>query len=276
MATDEIEILHGSAMAEGMGGDVREGCAGGAHRMRLLTFNVQGGLDTRHYGHYLTGAWRHVMPFAQRRYNLDRIGEGISGYDCVALQEVDAGSLRTSSMNQVEYLARRAGYSHWGFTATRDFRPVAHLGLGYMSRWPVVDLQEHHLPSRLPGRRAATLTLGPTAGGLTLIVTHLSLGRADRERQLDFLSAKVRKDGPVVLLGDLNCDPAALRGHKSLRNSGLVIPECSPLTYPSWNPKRGIDLALASSHVRIERMHALPSLYSDHLPLMVEVSIPRV
>lgn len=246
-----------------------------AHRLRLLTFNVQAGLDTRHAGHYFTGAWRHVLPFPGRRYNLDRIGETIGGYDFVALQEVDSGSLRTSALNQVEHLADRAGYPYWGFTMTRDFRPLACHGLGYLSRWPVQDVQEHRLPSRIPGRRATTLNLGPTAGGLTLVVTHLSLGRADRERQLDFLSARVRKDGPVILLGDLNCDPAALRGHKSLQDSGLVIPQYSPPTYPSWSPKRGIDLALASPHVRIEKIQALPALHSDHLPLMIEISVPK-
>jgi hypothetical protein len=52
-------------------------------RLRLLTFNMQVGMPTAHYGHYLTGAWRHLLPSKSVRRNLDRIAELARDYDAV-------------------------------------------------------------------------------------------------------------------------------------------------------------------------------------------------
>lgn len=245
-------------------------------RLRLLSYNIHVGLEARHYGHYFTGAWRHALPSSGGRAGLDRIAELIRGYDFVALQEADAGSLRTRNVNQLEYLAQRAGYSHWGHSVTRNLRPFARHSLGYLSRFAPVEVREHTLPSPIPGRRAMSISLGPTAGGLTLIVTHLSLGRGTQTRQLDYLSAQVPPDGPVVLLGDLNCTPETLRRHAGLKASGLWLPEGSPVTYPSWKPRHSIDHVLVSPHVQVHSVEALPHAHSDHLPLAVEIGIQRI
>src|SRR5689334_19856768 len=94
-------------------------------RLSLLSYNIHVGVRPAHYGHYLTRAWRHVLPGAGMRDTLDRIAETMQGHDFVAVQEADAGSLRTRFVNQLEYLAKRAGFSHMGLTVTRDLRPVA-------------------------------------------------------------------------------------------------------------------------------------------------------
>src|SRR3546814_1855270 len=44
-------------------------------RLRVLTLNIQVGMQTAHYGDYVTGAWRHVLPSRRVRANLDRIAE---------------------------------------------------------------------------------------------------------------------------------------------------------------------------------------------------------
>lgn len=245
-------------------------------RLRLLSYNIHVGLEARHYGHYFTGAWRHALPSSGGRAGLDRIAELIRGYDFVALQEADAGSLRTRNVNQLEYLAQRAGYAHWGLTVTRDLRPLARHSLGYLSRFEPAAVREHRLPSPIPGRRAMSISLGPTAGGLTLIVTHLSLGRGAQQRQLDYLSAQVPPDGPVILLGDLNCTPAMLRSHAGLKSSGLWLPGNAPATYPSWKPRHSIDHVLVSPQVQVHSVEALPHAHSDHLPLAVEIGIQRI
>ena len=73
--------------------------------LRLLTYNIQVGLHTRDYGHMVSGAWRHVWPSRSQSGNLERIAELLSEYDFVAIQEADAGSLRTRDCNQIEFLA---------------------------------------------------------------------------------------------------------------------------------------------------------------------------
>ena len=77
--------------------------------LRLLTFNLQVGIQTSAYHHYLTRSWQHLLPHPHRQKRLDVMGEVLSHYDVVGLQEVDGGSFRSSRVNQVEYLAAKAG-----------------------------------------------------------------------------------------------------------------------------------------------------------------------
>ena len=242
-------------------------------RLRLLSYNIHIGSQPEHYGHYVTRAWRHVLPQLGPHATLDRIGEVMSEYDFVAVQEADAGSLRTRFVNQLEYLARRAGFSHTGFTVTRDLKPVARHALGFLSRHAPVHADEHVLPSRIPGRRAMRIALGPTQGGLNLLVAHLSLGRADQHRQLEYLGGLVRGDAPTVLLGDLNCEARYLREHGALARSGIWVPHATPATFPSWKPRYSLDHILATPHVEVHRVEALAHKLSDHLPLHAEVSV---
>jgi endonuclease/exonuclease/phosphatase family metal-dependent hydrolase len=205
---------------------------------------------------------------------LDAMAEVMSGYDFVAVQEADAGSLRTRFVNQLEYLARRAGFAHLGHAVTRDLRPFARHALGFLSRLPPVRRHDHVLPGRIPGRRALSVHLGPEAGGLNLLIAHLSLGQADRRRQLDYLAQLVSHTTPTVLLGDLNCEAQVLREHDALVRKGFWIPHSSPATFPSWKPQRSLDHILTTPQVSVQRIESLPHRYSDHLPLGAEVSVP--
>ena len=246
-----------------------------AARMRLLSYNIHVGSQPAHYGHYVTRAWRHVLPGPGMHATLDQMAELMSAHDFVAVQEADAGSLRTRFVNQMEYLAKRAGFSHLGFAITRDLRPVARHALGFLSRVAPLRSHEHALPGRIPGRRALSVELGPGGGGLKLLIAHLSLGRQDRHRQLDYL-ARLVTGAPTVLLGDLNCEADALREHGALGRSGIWVPHATPATFPSWKPRLSLDHILATPHVSVHRVASLPHLLSDHLPILAEVSVPIV
>lgn len=247
-----------------------------AARLRLLSYNIHVGSRPGHFGHYVTRAYRHVLPGPGMHQTLDHMAELMREHDFVAVQEADAGSLRTRFVNQMEYLARRAGFSHMGFTITRDLKPIARHALGYLSRVAPVRTQEHALPSRIPGRRAMTVDLGAAGGGLNLVIAHLSLGREDQHQQLDYLSRLVSPNAPTVLLGDFNCEARFLREHGGLSRGGIWVPHSTPVTFPSWKPRRGLDHILTTPHVAVHRLEALPHLFSDHLPILAEVSVPIV
>lgn len=240
-------------------------------RLRVLSYNIQVGLQTGHYGHYLTRAWRHALPAPGMHRTLDRIAEVLRDYDFVALQEADAGSLRTQFTNQVEYLAHKAGFAHWGLSVTRDLRPVARHALAYLSRYAPAAVDEHILPSTLPGRRALRIRLGNEAGGLQLLVAHLSLSRGAQYLQLDYLNRLVPATGPVLLLGDLNCDANTLRRHAHASGSRLRVADDTPLTFPSWQPRRSLDHILHTPELHLHSLRALPHAISDHLPLAAEL-----
>lgn len=243
-------------------------------RIRLLTYNIHVGVGSDRSHHYVTRAWRHALPGPGMRATLDRIADLMHGHDLVAIQEADAGSLRSQFVNQLEYLARRAGFAHVRQTVTRDLRPLARHSLGVLSRFAPQVSEAHVLPSSIPGRRALDLTFGPEAGNLRLVVAHLSLGAGNRNRQLDYLGRLIPGAGPVVLAGDLNCGPEALRAHGALQRLHLSVPESAPLTFPSWKPRRSLDHILVSDDIRVERLEALAHRHSDHLPLSAELALP--
>ena len=72
-------------------------------RLRVLSLNIQVGLLTQNYRHYVTRAWRHVLPSRHARENLKRVAALAADYDLVALQEADAGSLRTCCPDRCAY-----------------------------------------------------------------------------------------------------------------------------------------------------------------------------
>ncbi len=241
--------------------------------LRLLSYNIHIGARPGAFGDYLTRAWRHVLPGPGMHATLDHMAELMQGYDFVAVQEADAGSLRTRFVNQMEYLARRAGFDHVDFAVNRDLRPLARHAMGFLSRHKPVAVTKHRLPGRIPGRSALEVELGPEAGNLGLLLAHLSLGHFDRHQQLDYLSALVKRGRPTVLLGDLNCEPDHLRAHAALTGSGLCVPQDTPATFPSWNPRRRLDHILGSERAAVRKVEALPALLSDHLALAAEVEV---
>jgi endonuclease/exonuclease/phosphatase family metal-dependent hydrolase len=244
-------------------------------RLRLLTYNIHAGLAAEGLAHYWTGLWRHALPARDRAPNLASIAQTIRGYDLVAVQEADAGSLRTLQQNQMAFLAERAGYPHHGLAITRDLAPFARICLGWLAHQAPLRMASHRLPSRIPGRGAVELDveLAAAGGPVTVIIAHLSLTGAARERQLHFLAEALHGRRHAVLVGDLNCSALDLHEHKALRRLGLRAAADVPPTYPSWAPSRSLDHVLVTPDLRIARIEALAVPYSDHLPLSVEIEV---
>lgn len=242
-----------------------------ARPLKILSFNIVVGLRTSRPHHYVTQAWRHFLPSFGSHDTLDRIADFIREYDVVAIQEADAGSLRTRFVNQVAYLAERAGFPHWHTGVNRDLGVIAQHCLGVMSHLPLTA-SHHALPGLIPGRGLLDVTLDPGNGPLRLVVTHLSLTQAARARQLELI-AEVIEDSPrVVVMGDLNCDPHELRRHAALRRVDLQ-PQITVPTYPSWRPTRCYDQALVRGPLRVTHAGVVHEVLSDHLPIALHVDL---
>ena len=241
--------------------------------LRVLTLNIQVGLRSTQYRDYVTDAWRHVLPSRGARATLDEIGVLAAGYDVVALQEADAGSLRTSSLNQVAYLSERAGLRHWQAAVNRDLGPFAQHCLGCLSRDPQRVLRHHQLPGWLPGRGALDVEVRREGfAPLRVIVVHLALGLAARTRQLGYLGALLNDGADALVLGDLNCEPAELAAHPTLRSAGLHAVH-TEATYPSWRPRKNIDHVLVTAGIDVIGAEALSARVSDHLPVAIEIRL---
>ncbi len=245
-----------------------------ADRLRVLTYNIQVGIDTRRYRQYVTRSWRHVLPFLGRRDNLDQIATLLRDYDIVALQEIDAGSYRGAFLNQAQYLAERAGFPNWHLQVNRNYGPLARHGIAVLSRLPPTGIRECRLPGFLPGRGALLLSFGSAARPLHMLAVHLSLGQRSRHRQLRYLSRLAVHCKDLILLGDMNCPAWPLERHSGLIHAGLRVADTEGHSYPSWRPRRNLDHVLVSSSLKVHRAQILNHPMSDHLPVSVELDLP--
>lgn len=242
--------------------------------LRLLSYNIQAGIDTAQYRDYVTKGWKHVLPSRQRVHNMDAIAQVLTGYDLVGLQEVDSGSLRTGFLDMTEYLARRAGYAYWYRQVNRNIGMLAQNSNGFLSQIEPTRVTNYRLPPG-NGRGAMLIEFGEGVRALRICSLHLALSRRLRRRQLDFIAELVGNSEHLVVMGDLNagCESHEIRSF--IDSNGLSEPACSQPTFPSWRPVRRIDHILVSTALQVRNARVLDYPLSDHLPIALELLVPE-
>ena len=252
----------------------KDGAAGRRH-LRLLSFNIQAGSSIDHYTEYVTRGWQHVLPHAGKRRNLSALAKVAVDYDVVALQEADAGSLRSGFQNQVQFLAETAGFPFWSHQPNRKVAKLAEPSNGLLSRLEPVELLDHKLPGRIPGRGALEVRLGTGKHALHIFIAHLALSANARRIQLDYLAEAMSDHPYVVLMGDLNCTIDSRELMAMFAKSPLRPPKQALHTFPSWQPVRAIDHILVSEALEQIHFEVLPLRVSDHLPVAMTLALPK-
>ncbi len=242
--------------------------------LRLLSYNIQIGIHTRRYRHYLTHSWKHVLHHPQRFDNLDRIAALMSAYDIVGVQEADAGSARSGYVNITEYLAHKGGFPYWDDQTNRRIGRFARHSLGVLSRYRPSGITEHRLPGRIPGRGAMAVQFGDGEESLVILIVHLALSQRGRMSQLDYLGDLINEYRHVVLMGDMNCRSESPEIEHLIDKTLMTEPLHGMNTFPSWRPKRNIDHILVTPTVEVERAEVLDYPLSDHLPVSMEIVLP--
>ena len=243
------------------------------HRLKMLSYNIQTGIDTRAYRGYVTGGWKHVLPHVGRVQNLRRIADVVAEYDFVALQEIDSGSIRSGFLNQVEYLAERAQFPYWHTQINRDLGMLAQHGNGLLSRVSPEQMEDHRLPGVIPGRGAILVRLPFAGRSLVVVMLHLSLGTRSREKQLEYVAQCVADEELVVVMGDMNCHAQELLTQSPLAALNLMSVEDSQPTFPAWQPQVALDHILVSPGLTMCDYEVLDCHLSDHLPIGLTVGL---
>ena len=245
-------------------------------RLRFLSYNIQSGLTTERYSHYVTGGWKHVVPVPSRMRNLERIASLISRYDVVGLQEVDAGSLRSGFVDQAHYLADRGRFAHFYEQTNRQIGRISRHSNVFLGRIRPDSIQEYRLPGVIGGRGALMIRFGKGTDDdcLHLCIVHLALSRRARRAQLAYIAERIQSCKYMVLMGDLNCASDSQDMHSFRDSANLMEPVQGLRTFPSWNPRRQLDHILVSPGLTVERLEVLRHRYSDHLPIAMELEIP--
>jgi endonuclease/exonuclease/phosphatase family metal-dependent hydrolase len=244
-------------------------------RIRLLSYNVQAGISTAKYRHYVTHSWKHVLPHPQRFSNLDRVARLVSDYDVIGLQEVDAGSLRSGYVNLTQYIGERAGLPFWYDQTNRRIGRIARHSTGLLSRFEPTEIVEHRLPGRIPGRGAMFIRYGNKKESLVVLILHLALSQRARMRQLDYVSEIVNEYRHVILMGDLNCRSNSLEMDFLINRTLMSEPFHDLHTFPSWRPQHNIDHILVTPTLQVDNVKVLNYSLSDHLPVSMEITLPE-
>lgn len=244
------------------------------NRLKLLSYNVQVGIESHNYSDYLLQSWRHILPDSKREVHLSNVANWLSDYDIVALQEVDAGSLRTQFVNQVAYLAEQGGFPHWHHQQNRFIGKFAAHSNGLLAKHPVEHVVHHSLPGRIKGRGALQATFGRGEQQLLVLSVHLALSPQARRKQLNYISQLLVNYPHFVIMGDMNCSPE--QAAQEFDKHGLEVVASNNLrpTFPRWNPKHHFDQIWVSKNINIIDCQVMNLGVSDHLPISIEIEIP--
>ncbi|MGB0496405.1 MAG: endonuclease/exonuclease/phosphatase family protein [Kangiellaceae bacterium] len=245
-----------------------------SHRINLLSYNLQVGIKSNSYSDYITQSWRHLLPDSDRTDNLTRAADWLSEYDIVALQEVDAGSLRSNYVNQIEYLADKGGFPHYHQQQNRHFAGLASHSNGVLTKYQSTQVNSHKLPGRIAGRGALEIDIISSGVNIKIISVHLALGQKARAAQLEYIANLVKKTDHFIIMGDMNCKKDTVS--RAFKNAKIEVnrnPLLSP-TYPRWNPRHCYDQIWVSKNLRIIKSEVLNVGVSDHLPITMEIEIP--
>lgn len=235
-------------------------------RLRILCWNI-------HHGEGLDG-----------RVDLERIAALISAQnpDLVALQEVDKGVARTDRRDLPAELAQLTGMT-CVFSNNYAFQGGEY-GNATLSRLPIRSTTNTHLRMLRPGEQRGVLQVSVDWHGHPLFFfnTHIDHRPDDAERLAniaEFHQLTRTLDTRLVLFaGDFNDLPDS-RTHRAMAERftdvWAAVGDGHGLTFSSDQPRRRIDYIwlLHDSPLKPVRAWIVPSLASDHLPLLADFEL---
>ena len=246
--------------------------------MRLLVYNIA-------YGTGCPGGEARRLLSIHRYLRASRAPfRGLTGLvrelnpDVVGLVEADSGSWRTAGISHPEFVARMlyevtgelpdAG-SKYGPDSILSRIPYLRSQTNALLGRSGAEVKRHYFPCG-----TKKLILERECDGITVFLVHLGLRARTRARQIAFLREFLPKGRPVVLTGDFNTfggEPELdeLKSALGLRNANPT----GAATYPAWKPLKQLDYILVSPQIRVDRFEVVPVLYSDHLPLVADLSL---
>lgn len=241
--------------------------------IKVLSMNIEAGINnSRGYLGYFTTLFKNFFPHSNGPLYI--LAEYINdeGIDIVALTEVDGGSSRTRHMSQLKTISGLTKLQHHSFNPTYRLGKIINQGDGILSRFPEHNREYYKLQSKHP-RYLEFATADIDKQQIKIIVTHLSLGRKARIRELkQIVSVLSHFDMPKILMGDFNTEnPEELN---IIKQAGLT-PVHNGKTFPSWKPKRSIDHIFVSPEFEVLKTHICPLRISDHLGIMAELRIKK-
>ena len=227
-----------------------------AQKVRVMSYNVKngGGMDG--------------VKDITRCGNLVREAQP----DIVAVQELDSCT-RRNRFYVLGKMAEAAGGYHAYYGPTIPHSGGKY-GIGILSKKPALSVEFH----RLPCPREPRGLLVAEFDKYYLLCTHLSLSEQHRVESVAIIKDVVSKlkDKPVLIAGDMNARPTSAP-MMAFKEFCTVLNDDGKFTIPSNDPRACIDYVLgANGSFKVLKNYVFyDSLFSDHLPLYVDVKIGK-
>lgn len=242
--------------------------------IKIMALNAESGMqNTRGYYQYVTSLWKSFLPHSTNAFI--EIADIIKkeSIDLATFTEVDGGSFTSNRENQINSISKLSKLNNSVFFPTYNPLGIVNQGNGVCSKYPISNIQKYRLPGRGQPRYLGTANIQIGDNDLTIMVTHLALGKSARKEQIEEIVNKITKiKGPIILTGDLNTDdPSEI---ELLSTKGRLTCLKNDNTYPTWKPTKCLDKIFYSPDLKLLRSYVLKnSKVSDHLPLIAEFSI---
>ena len=223
-------------------------------KLTLVTYNI----------HHAAGM--------DRRISIPRIAGVLKDADAgvACIQEVDCRVVRSRRSHQPRLLAKALGMKAV-YGATLKWPLGARYGNLVLTRLPLIVAHTHNLPLGDEQRGVVEVHVEAPFGPIAVFCTHWGLTDDERVEQAEATVRYIKRAKlPALLAGDFNEGPDG-RAHAILTAAGLTRLGTSEPTYPAVDPETCIDHVYGTTHWRVEDSYAIPSLASDHRPVVVEL-----
>lgn len=227
--------------------------------MKIMTFNIQ-----------------HCYNLSLKEINYEILSSEIKSLemDVVGINEI-YGANESIYGNQVEKLAKMAGYDYYYFAKAFDHKHGPY-GNAIFSKIPFESVETVVIPPPMVKKNPdgyyedRCLLIAKLANGMKVIVTHFGLNDDEVEKEVRVLLEHL-DNSKCIFMGDLNVTPEneLLVPIKNVLKDVSLNFCFNDLTFPSDNPDRKIDYIFASKDIVVKNAYILKKIISDHFAHIV-------
>ena len=232
---------------------------------RIVTYNIHSGVGR------------------DKQHDYKRIGQFLanSGADVVLLQEMDTRPVERDTAQDIEDICANNTFRLIPSPAIRESN--GWYGNAILTRFDVLkhDTVDVSQKGRQP-RNVQIVELKTEKTPLTVVNTHKGLKRFERRSQFSMLHEhlsqrlKERKT-PLFLAGDFNEWQFFSKAFKALNQ--LLSQQKIGATFPSQFPVFSLDRVWVTEDIEVKSCRKLKNaktrVYSDHLPVLVDIVLPE-
>ena len=239
-----------------------------------MFYNIAYGTGMRgSWKQYLYESWRFLwLPlWVIKKMTKELTKEKI---DVLCLAEVDGGSFRNRFRCQAKQIARRLKLPF--FRSETKYHPRSvwqYMGLVRKQHDAIISRKKGKFIKHQLRSGMKKLVQEYIVEGVSIFTVHFALlSRRVRRKQFREL-AEILRDcpRPHLVCGDFNIIKGLNEIRDFVQQTGLKQVIKEP-TFPSIHPSKYLDMFFVSPDVRIRKAGVLNILYSDHLPVWVEIN----